>query len=80
MFKMQSCVSDVEIKGQESEDQLLSTRSPDLLTAVDAVTQLSPTIFTNRGQVESTASPHPVKIPQPPGTRKTSQHLQIPVF
>lgn len=77
---MQSCVSDVEIKGQETEDQLLSTRSPDLLSTVDAVSQIPPTLSANRGQVESTASPQPAKIPPPSATRKTSQHPQIPVF
>lgn len=74
---MQSCVSDVEIKGQETEDQFLSTRSPDLLSAVS---QISPTISANRGQVASTASQQPAKIPPPSETRKTSQHPQIPVF
>lgn len=80
MFKMHSCVSDIEIKGQETEDQFLSTRSPDLLGAVDAVSQISPTISANRGRVEGTASPQPAKTPPPSEARKTSQHPQIPVF
>lgn len=74
----QSCVSDVATKGQDLEDQFLSTRSPDLLSAVD-VSPNSPTTSANRGQVESTASSQPAKIP-PSEMSKTSWHPQIPVF
>lgn len=79
LLKTQFCVSKVETKGEETEDPFLSTRSPDVLSAVDAVSQISPTISASRGQVESTASPQPAKIPPPSERRETSQHPQIPV-
>lgn len=75
---MQSCVSDAEIKSQETEDQFLSTRSPDLPSAGDVVSQMSPTVSANRGEVGAPASPLPAKIPAPSETRKASQHPHIP--
>uniref|UniRef100_UPI0037E7224E membrane frizzled-related protein n=1 Tax=Semicossyphus pulcher TaxID=241346 RepID=UPI0037E7224E len=52
-----------QIKGQEVEDQMLSTSPPDLLSAGDGASHTLPTISANRSQLDSTASPPPARIP-----------------
>lgn len=62
--------SDLEIKGQAVEDQLLPTSPPDLLSAGEGASHISPTISANRSsQLDSTATPLPTRIP-PSETRK----------
>ncbi|XP_065816009.1 membrane frizzled-related protein [Labrus bergylta] len=51
-----------QIKGQEVEDQMLSTSLPDLQSAGDGASTL-PTMPANRSQMDITASPHPARIP-----------------
>ncbi|KAM6987630.1 membrane frizzled-related protein [Tautogolabrus adspersus] len=51
-----------QIKGQEVEDQMLSTIPPDLQSAGHGASTL-PTVPANRSQMDITASPQPARIP-----------------
>lgn len=60
----------LEMKGQEVEEQFLSTRPPDLQSAGEGAPHTLPTIPGNRIQLDSTVAPQPAKIP-PSETRET---------
>lgn len=62
---------DLEMKGQEVEDQLLSTHPPDMVSAGDGASQTLPAVSANRSELESTAAAQPPKIP-PSEMRKRS--------
>ncbi|XP_041661721.1 membrane frizzled-related protein [Cheilinus undulatus] len=51
-----------QIKGQEVEDQVTSTSSPNVLSTGDRAPVTSPTIPANRSQMDSTASPQPTRV------------------
>lgn len=59
------------MKGQEVEDQLLSTHPPDMVSAGDGASQTLPAVSANRSELESTAAAQPPKIP-PSEMRKRS--------
>lgn len=69
-FHLVSHAIHLEIKGQEVEEQFLSTRPPDPQSAGEGAPYTLPTIPGNRIQLESTAAPQPAKIP-PSETRET---------
>lgn len=56
-------LDDAEMKGQEVEEQFLSTRPPDLQGAGGGAPNALPTIPGNSIQPDSTAAPQPAKIP-----------------
>lgn len=56
-------LDDTEMKGQEVEEELLSSRPPDLQGAGGGASNALPTIPGNSIQPGSTAVPQPAKIP-----------------
>lgn len=57
------CIPGLEIRGQEVQNQLVSTSPTDLLSAGDGESHILPTVVSNQSQRDSTVTPQPTRIP-----------------
>lgn len=71
---------DAEIKGQEVEQQFVSTRPPDLQEAGGGDAHVSPTVTGNIIQPGSTAAPQPAKIPPSESSEKFNMQVLVKCF